>query len=160
MWCGNTRRKGGLVTERIKIVVADDHDSFRESLIHLLSLDDEIEVIGEAADGVDAGRLVLDLHPDVAVLDLNMPGMDGAQTARHIKATLPEVGVVVLSVFSESRHIQRSLEAGADRYLTKGTSREDILAAVRAVAARGAQRVGSRPADAGESVRQVALGDA
>jgi DNA-binding NarL/FixJ family response regulator len=104
--------------------------------------------------------MILDLRPDVAVIDLNMPEMDGAQTARKIKAAAPEVGVVVLSVFTESRHIRRCLDAGADRYLTKGISRDELVTAIRAVAARGAQRVGVRPDDVGEPVREEALTDA
>ena len=119
----------------IRIVVADDHDSFRESLVHLLSLDQEIEVVGEATSGDQAHRLVVDLRPDVAILDLKMPGATGIQAARLIKEDVPQVKVIALSVFSQSHHIRESLEAGADRYLTKGISREELLAAVKAVAA-------------------------
>lgn len=120
----------------IRIVVADDHDSFRESLVHLLSLDQEIEVVGEATDGEQARQLVLDLQPDVAILDLKMPGATGTQTTRRIKEEAPQVKVIVLSIFSQDRHIRECLEAGADRYLTKGISREELLAAVKAVAAQ------------------------
>ena len=138
------------MTERIRIVVADDHPSFRESLIRLLSLDEEIEVVGEAADGAEAHRLALDLKPDVVVLDLKMPEMDGAEATRRIKAAASEVQVIVLSVFSQADHIRRCLEAGADRYLTKGISREELLAAVKAVAVRRARTADGRPEAASE----------
>ena len=133
------------MAERIRIVVADDHPSFRESLIRLLSLDEEIEVVGEAEDGAEAYRLALDLKPDVVVIDLKMPQMDGAEATRRIKAATPETRVVVLSVFSQNDHIRRCLDAGADRYLTKGISREELLAAVKAVAASRMRATERRP---------------
>ncbi|MHB0979978.1 MAG: response regulator [Thermoleophilia bacterium] len=126
---------------RIRIVVADDHEAFRESLVHLLSLDQEIEVVGEAADGKQALDRVFDLRPDVAILDLKMPGATGTQATRRIKEEAPQVKVIVLSVFSQIHHIRECLEAGADRYLTKGISREELLAAVKAVAAQQTKTV-------------------
>lgn len=126
---------------RIRIVVADDHESFRESLVHLLSLDQEIEVVGEAANGAQVLDRVLDLRPDVAILDLKMPGATGTQATRRIKEAAPQVKVIVFSVFSQNHHIRECLEAGADRYLTKGISREELLAAVKAVAAERTKTV-------------------
>ena len=139
------------MTERIRIVVADDHPSFRESLIS--------PPLTRRGDRSRQGKRPTEwkrtvwhsvFKPDVVVLDLKMPEVDGAEATRRIKAAASEVQVIVLSVFSQADRIRRCLEAGADRYLTKGISREELLAAVEAVEVRGAHAADGRPEVASE----------
>jgi len=127
------------------VLIADDNESFRRTLARLLHLQPDVNVVGEAADGEEACRLCLDLRPDVALLDLMMPKMDGAEAAAHIKRSCPDTKVIIFSVFGQEHHISRALAAGADRYLTKGVSRQEIFAALHAVTAernQGARRPG------------------
>jgi DNA-binding NarL/FixJ family response regulator len=123
------------VDGRIRVVVADDHEPFRHAFAHLLSIDVDLEVVGQASTGREACELVEALHPDVVFLDLMMPEMDGAEAARQIKRNVPGTKVIILSVFNQEAMIRRGLDAGADRYLTKGISRQELLASVKAVAA-------------------------
>ncbi len=117
----------------IRVLVADDHAPFRRALIRLLSLTQGMEPVGEAGNGLDARDLCHALRPDVAVLDLSMPGMSGDEVTREIKEDLPATRVIILSVFSQEQHVRRGLEAGADRYLTKGITSDELLAAIRAL---------------------------
>jgi DNA-binding NarL/FixJ family response regulator len=123
--------------EVVRVFVADDHAPFRRALIRMLSLAPGLELVGEASNGLDARDLCLTLEPDVAILDLMMPQMDGAEVTRAVKKKRPSTKVVILSVFGQEHHIRRGLAAGADRYLTKGLSSEELIAAVRAVADEG-----------------------
>ncbi|MCZ7664091.1 MAG: response regulator transcription factor [Thermoleophilia bacterium] len=138
---------------KIRIVVADDHQPFRDALIHLLSLDADIDVVGAAADGREAYDLCMNLHPDVVLMDLVMPGVDGATATRYIKQEAPETKVIMFSVFNQERYIRRGAEAGVDRYLPKGISREELLATVKAVAEEA--MAAGETADSGDGRKPV-----
>ncbi|GAB4251837.1 MAG: hypothetical protein Kow00129_12710 [Thermoleophilia bacterium] len=120
--------------KRIRVVVVDDHEPFRHALVHLLSFDGSIEVVGEGADGRDLVELCEELRPDVALVDLMMPELDGAAATSEVKKRFPEIGVIVFSVFNQERYVRRGLDAGADRYLVKGLPRGELLATIKQVA--------------------------
>lgn len=117
----------------IRVLVADDHAPFRHALVRLLSLTQGMEPVGEAGNGLDARDLCRSLRPDVAVLDLSMPGMSGDEVTREIKGDLPGTKVIILSVFGQEQYVRRGQAAGADRYLTKGITSDELLAAIRAL---------------------------
>lgn len=121
--------------ELIRMVVADDHDAFRETLVHLLSREPDIEVVGEAANGREAFQRCVELEPDVILLDLIMPHGDAIDTAEPLRHSVPGVRIIMISVFDSDHQTARELVNTADRYLAKGFSRSEILAAIRAVAA-------------------------
>jgi DNA-binding NarL/FixJ family response regulator len=120
----------------ITVVLADDHAMVRLGLEQLLGGADGIEVVGTAADGLDAVAVVLRTEPDVVLMDLQMPGVDGVAATRQIVASGVESQVVVLTSFSDSERIVAALDAGAIGCLLKDTEPEDLLEGVRA-AARG-----------------------
>jgi DNA-binding NarL/FixJ family response regulator len=119
----------------IRVVVADDQTAVREGLALMLSLLDDVEVVGEAADGEAAVELVARHSPDVVLMDLRMPRMDGVAATGAIRAAHPETRVVVLTTFADDEHILTALQAGALGYLTKDAGRVQIAQAVRAAAA-------------------------
>jgi DNA-binding NarL/FixJ family response regulator len=129
----------------ISVVLADDHAMVRLGLEQLLAGADGIEVVGSAADGAQAVEMVLELHPDVVLMDLQMPGIDGVAATRQIVASGAESQVVVLTSFSDSERIVAALDAGAIGYLLKDTEPEDLLEGVRA-AARGESPLNPRAA--------------
>ncbi|WIM97483.1 response regulator transcription factor [Actinoplanes oblitus] len=118
----------------IRVVVADDQTAVREGLALMLSLLDDVEVVGEAADGDQAVELVGRERPDVALMDLRMPRRDGVAATALIKARFPATRVVVLTTFADDEHILGALRAGAVGYLTKDAGRVQIAQAVRAAA--------------------------
>jgi DNA-binding NarL/FixJ family response regulator len=119
----------------ITVVVADDQAVVRDGLVLLLSASADVTVLGAAADGREAVDLVLQLRPDVALLDLRMPELDGAQVTAELTAQAPDVHVLVLTTYADDDAILPALRAGAVGYLTKDTTGEDLLAAIREVAA-------------------------
>jgi len=129
----------------ISVVLADDHAMVRLGLEQLLAGADGIEVVGSAADGAQAVEMVLGLHPDVVLMDLQMPGVDGVAATRQIVASGAQSQVVVLTSFSDSERIVAALDAGAIGYLLKDTEPEDLLEGVRA-AARGESPLNPRAA--------------
>ena len=129
----------------ISVVLADDHAMVRLGLEQLLAGADGIEVVGSAADGAQAVAMVLDRRPDVVLMDLQMPGIDGVAATRQIVASGAESQVVVLTSFSDSERIVAALDAGAVGYLLKDTEPEDLLEGVRA-AARGESPLNPRAA--------------
>ena len=119
----------------IRVVLADDQAVVRDGLVLLLSASADVTVVAAAADGRDAVDLVLEHRPDVALLDLRMPGLDGAQVTAELASQAPEVRVLVLTTFADDDAILPALRAGALGYLTKDASGEELLAAIREVAA-------------------------
>jgi DNA-binding NarL/FixJ family response regulator len=117
-----------------RIVIADDHPVFRQGLRALLAAVPESDVVGEATDGEQAVRMALELRPDVVVMDLHMPGMDGVEATRAIRASAPEIGVLVLTMFEDDDSVFAAMRAGARGYLIKGADSPEVLRAVHAVA--------------------------
>ena len=119
---------------RIRIVVADDHPVMRSGIRTLLDAEDDIEVVGEAANGAEALRLVESAKPDVLLLDMEMPGLSGVDVARKIQAAALPVFVLALSAYDDKTYVQGLLENGASGYITKEKPPQMIIEAVRAVA--------------------------
>jgi DNA-binding NarL/FixJ family response regulator len=118
----------------IRVVIADDQRAVREGLAMLVGLTEGIEVVGTAANGVEAVALANELRPDVVLMDLRMPEMEGAEATRAIRTTLPGTHVLVLTTYADDESLFPALQAGARGYLTKDASAEEIERAIRAVA--------------------------
>jgi DNA-binding NarL/FixJ family response regulator len=121
------------VATSIRVLIADDHAVVREGVRHVLGAEHGFEVVGEAADGIEASRLAEALAPDVVVLDLSMPGGSGLDAARRIRATMPGCRVLVLSIHDHAEYVQQSVLAGAQGYLRKDSSPAQLREAIRAV---------------------------
>jgi DNA-binding NarL/FixJ family response regulator len=121
--------------ERIRILIADDHALVREGTRRILEREEDLEVVGEAADGEEAVALAGRLVPDVAVIDIGMPGMNGIEATRRIKEEHPEIGVLVLTVHDDDPYVYAILEAGAAGYLLKDIRGSELVDAVRSVRA-------------------------
>ena len=126
-----------MTSDAIRVLIVDDHPVVRGGLAALLGTLDAIEVVGDAADGLEAVREATLLRPDVVILDLRMPGIDGVEASRRITAALPGTAVLVLSMVDDDDLVSAALAAGARGYLVKGAQPDEIEQAVRAVA-RGA----------------------
>jgi DNA-binding NarL/FixJ family response regulator len=120
--------------EHIRIVVADDNDDFREGLVGMLTTSPDLAVIGEARDGDQAVSLAASADPDVILMDLKMPGLNGIEATRRIVARSPHIGVLVLTMFDDDDSVFAAMRAGARGYLLKGALKADTLRAIRAVA--------------------------
>lgn len=118
----------------IRVMVVDDHPIVRSGIVGLLSLDAELDVVGEAADGADAIALATTLRPDVVLMDLRMPNLSGAEATAHITSELPGVRVLVLTTHEGDDDILGAIEAGASGYLLKAAPQEEIVAGIRSVA--------------------------
>ena len=123
------------VARPVRVVVADDQAAVREGLVIMLDLLDDVEVVGQAADGDEAVRLVAAHAPDVVLMDLRMPRCDGVSATARIRAAHPSTQVVVLTTYSDEADIITALRAGALGFLTKDATRAQIAQAVRAAAA-------------------------
>ena len=123
------------MTAPIRIVVADDHPIVRAGIVGLLESEPGIEVVGEAADGAEAVALAASEHPDLVLMDLRMPELDGATATARIVADSPGTRVLVLTTYETDDHILAAIEAGASGYLLKAAPQAEILAGIRAVAA-------------------------
>jgi DNA-binding NarL/FixJ family response regulator len=136
---------------KIRVLLADDHAVVRYGLRVLLEMSD-IEVVAEAPDGREALRLCRELDPDVAILDLAMPGLNGIDAAQMLRERCPRTRVVILSMHGDSEHVHRALAAGASGYLLKGAASEEVLAAVRTVhAGREYRGAGLAPGSPGST---------
>jgi len=123
------------VSENIRIVVADDHPIVRAGIVGLLDQAPGIEVVGEASDGAEAVELAASERPDLVLMDLRMPGVDGASATASIVAAGQGTRVLVLTTYETDDHILAAIEAGASGYLLKAAPQAEILAGIRAVAA-------------------------
>ena len=118
----------------LRVLLADDHTIVREGLRALLASDDELEIVGEAQTGLEAVELVEKTKPDVVVMDLAMPELNGVDATARIRAASPATQVVVLSMHATAAHVRPALKAGARGYLLKGSGLSDLLRAIRGVA--------------------------
>ncbi len=118
----------------IRVVLADDEAMMRAGVAAILAADAEIEVVAEAADGRSAVSQVLATHPDVVLLDIRMPGLDGLGAAAEIRRLLPATGVIMLTTFGEDDYIERALSLGAGGFLLKSGDPRELLAGIHAVA--------------------------
>lgn len=119
--------------EAIKILIADDHPVVREGLFAMLNRERDFKVVGEANDGVEAVNKAKELNPDVVLMDLRMPELDGVEAMRQIKSEKPEIKFIILTTYSDDEYIFRGIEAGARAYLLKDAPRDDLFKAIRAV---------------------------
>jgi DNA-binding NarL/FixJ family response regulator len=119
--------------EPLSVLVADDHPVFRDGVRALLDSTPELEVVGEAAAGDQAVELATELQPDVVVMDLQMPGLNGIEATREIVARSPHIGVLVLTMFEDDDSVFAAMRAGARGYVLKGSTQEEIVRAVQAV---------------------------
>ena len=117
----------------IKVLIADDHQLFREGLVNLLSTADEVEVIGQARDGRDAMEKALKLEPDVLLIDIAMPVMSGIEATRLLKKEMPSLRIIAVSMHSDRQYVKGILEAGADGYLLKNCTYRQLTDAIVSV---------------------------
>jgi DNA-binding NarL/FixJ family response regulator len=117
----------------VKVLIADDHGIVRSGLRMLLERQDDIEVIGEAADGAEARDMAIRERPDLAILDVKMPKLTGLQATREIREQAPDVSVLILSMYDDERYLFEALKAGASGYVLKAQADVELLQAVRAV---------------------------
>ncbi|MCU1597584.1 MAG: response regulator transcription factor [Glaciihabitans sp.] len=118
----------------IRVLVADDHPIVRSGIVALLQTAPDVEVVGEATSGLEAVDLALALSPDLVLMDLRMPGIDGDEATARILAARPSVRVLILTTYESDDSILTAIEAGASGYLLKAAPQEEILAGVRSVA--------------------------
>jgi len=121
------------MTDPLRVLIVDDHPMYRSGLRAVLDDDPELDVVGDAADGGEAVARVLEMQPDVVVMDLQMPGMSGIEATRLITSASPHVAVLVLTMFDGDESVFAAVEAGARGYVLKGAGSAQILRAVHAV---------------------------
>ena len=124
----------------IRILIVDDHEVVRDGLAVMLARQEDVSVVGEAQNGLEAVEKSLELHPDVVLMDLRMPELNGVEAMRRIRDELPDLKFLVLTTYDTDEYIFEAIEAGAKGYLLKDASREELFQAVRAVH-RGESRI-------------------
>ena len=122
---------------RIRVLIADDHAILREGLRALLRLSDDLDVVGEAADGREAVERCAKLRPDVVLMDVNMPGLGGLEATLEIRRTQPDVKILVLTQYEDREYIRRFLQAGVSGYILKKSAGTELAASIRAAAKGG-----------------------
>lgn len=123
--------------QKLKVLLADDHKLLRSGLKLLLQRNPGMQVVGEAADGEQTIQLFEQLQPDILLLDLSMPAMDGIECLKEIKSRYPEAKVIVVTMHEDENYIKRAMEAGASAYVPKSAADTDLLKAIEAVQAGG-----------------------
>ncbi|MBX6340839.1 MAG: response regulator transcription factor [Thermomicrobiaceae bacterium] len=134
-------------TQIVRVVVADDHDLFREGLRQLLETVPTVEIVGEAADGQEAIKLVSELRPDVVLMDINMPRLDGIRATEYIVKHFPSTNIIVLTMFQDDEYAIHAIRAGAKSYLLKNSRSDEVVRAIH-VAANGGSTIDAELAPA------------
>ena len=119
--------------EKVRVLLADDHQMFREALCHLLQSQPDMDVVGQAGDGMQVVELARKTNPQIVCMDISMPGMDGAEVTRTLRKALPQVMVVALSAYSDQQYVLDMLDAGASGFVTKAEASDELLRAIRTV---------------------------
>ena len=119
---------------RIKLMIADDHRLFREGIKALLAVTDDIEIVGEAEDGESALARCQELQPDVILMDIKMPGLNGIRASEHILQTQPQTRIIMLTMLEDDASVFNAMRVGARGYLLKGADPNEVLSVIRAVA--------------------------
>src|SRR6478752_5974309 len=145
------------MADQIRVLVVDDIPETRDHLTKLLSFESDIDVVGAAASGREAIEMATTLNPDVVLMDINMPDMDGIAATEQLSATVPSVAVVMMSVQGEADYLRRSMLAGAREFLVKPFSSDELTASIRQVHARERDKA-SRIAATTPLVRPAASG--
>ncbi|HFD39130.1 MAG TPA: response regulator transcription factor [Anaerolineae bacterium] len=122
------------MTRPIRILIADDHTMVRQGLSQICQAEPDMTVVGQAANGDEARRLALHFHPDIVVMDINMPVLDGVQATQQITAKHPDIGVIILTMYRQDQYVFEAIKAGARAYLLKDADSDELLQAIRAVA--------------------------
>lgn len=117
--------------KKIKIVIADDHTIFRQGLRMLLAQEDDMEVVGEAADGIEALELAKKCNPDIILLDIAMPNMDGVKVAGKIKKSLPQIKIIVLTSYSDDQFLFEFLKLGVSGFVLKDSASQELIYSIR-----------------------------
>jgi len=119
----------------IKVLIADDHKMFRQGLRMLFEMEPDIKIVGEARDGLEAEEMNDSTEPDVILMDINMPGIDGVEATRRILKTQHDANIIILTMFREDEHVFQAIKAGAHGYVLKDADSSEVTRAIRAVAA-------------------------
>jgi DNA-binding NarL/FixJ family response regulator len=137
------------MSDPIRVLVADDHTMVREGLVSILNRMPDVQIVGEAGDGEEAVAKARELKPDVVVLDITMPRLNGLEAARRIRKTLPDTAVLILTMHEEPEYVLRTMRAGVVGYLVKDGAASELIAAIRALNA-------GRPYFGSQAVRALA----
>src|ERR1043166_9346720 len=148
------------MADRIKVLIVDDIPETRDHLSKLLGFEADVEVVGAAAGGLEAIEMATTLHPDVVLMDINMPGMDGITATEQLAAQVPTAAVVMMSVQGEADYLRRSMLAGAREFLVKPFSSDELTASIRQVYAREREKASRFVIAAGPAASPRAARDA
>ena len=141
---------------KIRLLIADDHPTFRDGLARLLEDEEDLECIAKSGDGVEAVKLAKELRPDVAIVDVSMPNLNGIEATKQIKVACPATAVIMVSAFDYQSYILSSLQAGAAGYVLKDTPLPELISAIRLVH-KGGSVLDLKATD--KIVRHLATGD-
>ncbi len=122
------------MTDKMTVLLADDHNVLRQGIAQMLEAQPDMKVIAQTGNGSDAVDLARTHKPDIVLLDINMPEMDGVEAARRIMAELPKTGIIILTMYRRDEYVFEAIKAGASGYLLKEVELDELLAAIRAVA--------------------------